>query len=250
MKNKLITLILSLVSLTTFAQIDTVPSISTTLTPSYVSNYMFRGQLIDASSFQPELDFGIGNLDFGLWSDTSTNSLFKQTELDLYSSFNYNVNDKLSINPGFTLYHYIGDSSDQYSTTFEPSITLNYTVRKVKFAPEVFYDTVLHAATLQLSSTYVAPIKLISSELDFTGTIGKYKINNDTNTPVKTEESGNYWSLGVAIPFKINDKLNLTVGYSFNKGVDGYIREGNKKQIANEDSVGRDVISTSLAYSF
>src|SRR5688572_8789027 len=45
------------------------PSTSWTLTPAFVSQYMFRGARLGGPSFQPAIEYGANNLVLGLWSN-------------------------------------------------------------------------------------------------------------------------------------------------------------------------------------
>ncbi len=45
------------------------PSLSVTVTPTFVSQYMFRGQRLSGASFQPVVEATYGNAGLGLWSN-------------------------------------------------------------------------------------------------------------------------------------------------------------------------------------
>ncbi|MEO7796611.1 MAG: hypothetical protein ABIY47_02675, partial [Opitutaceae bacterium] len=45
------------------------PSLSVTVTPSFVSQYMFRGQRLSGVSFQPVVEATYGNFGLGVWSN-------------------------------------------------------------------------------------------------------------------------------------------------------------------------------------
>ena len=85
------------------------PEMSVTITPSFVTEYMFRGVRLGGPSFQPSAEFDWENLAVGLWTSLPiADKVPEQSdpELDPYASYTFNVNDEFSIVPGFTAYFY------------------------------------------------------------------------------------------------------------------------------------------------
>ena len=87
---------------------------------------------------------------------------------------------------------------------FEPNIALNYTVGALKITPKLYYDLVLKGPTAEINGAFAVPLKDAGTELDFAGTVGTYKWTAaaaDSSPDVKNW--GNYWLLGVSMPFQI-----------------------------------------------
>lgn len=238
------------------APASTAPALSITVTPTYVSQYMFRGQRISGASFQPVVEATYGNLGLGLWTsfpfqDKGTGA--SDPEVDPYGYYTFNVNESLSIVPGFTLYTYpnadIGAGS--YRSTFEPSIAVNYTIGGVKLTPKFYYDTTLKGPTAELTAAFAVPLKDIGTELDFSATYGEF-IQRDIirNSAPRTKAWGNYWSAGVSMPYQITKTSKLTVGFSYQKGDDQFVKQGSAPKTANSLSMGRGVVSVAYGWSF
>jgi hypothetical protein len=232
------------------------PALSLVLTPSYVSQYMFRGQRLGGQSFEPSVEADYGNWALGVWSNFPLADRVpgqSDPEIDPYGSYTYSVNDSLSLQPGFTVYTYANAPTDQgfYRSTFEPNFAVNYTVGGVKFTPKLYYDVVLKGLTSELSAGYAVPLKELGSELDFAGTIGNYFLHDAVNySDPRTKSVGNYWLLGVSAPFTINKATKLTVGWAYTEGVGAYSKQGTFPRVDNAQAVGRGVASASLAYTF
>lgn len=232
------------------------PSLSFTLTPTYVSSYMFRGQRLGGSSFEPSLEGDYGNWAIGIWANTPIADKVpgqSDPETDPYGSYTFNINDNLSIAPGFTWYGYMRAPTNEgyYRMTFEPNVTLNYTLDGVKFSPELFYDVVLQAETAQLSVSYTIPLKSMNTELDLLAQVGDYYEGDAANnTTPKVHAWGDYWLVGVTVPYQINTATKLSVGYAYTQGTDAYIKQVGSPKSSNSEAVGRGVLSVSLAWTF
>ncbi len=232
------------------------PSLSITVTPTYVTSYMFRGQRLGGQAFEPSVEADYGNWALGVWANTPIADKVdgqSDPEIDPYGSYTYSVNDSLSIVPAFTLYTYVNapTSSGYYRSTFEPSVTVNYTLDGLKISPEFFYDVILKAETAQVSLAYTVPVKSYSTELDFLVTAGEYYLSDGVNhSSPDTHVYGDYWLAGVSIPFQLNPASKLSVGYAYTEGSDGYIKQAGSPKVSNSESVGRGVFSISFAYTF
>jgi uncharacterized protein (TIGR02001 family) len=232
------------------------PSVTVTATASVVSQYMFRGQRLNGEGFQPSVEVGAGDFTGGVWANFPLKDKVPDSsdpEIDIYGSYTLKISDAASFVPGFTSYHYpkAPESAGFYRWTFEPNIAFNYTVEGFKFTPKLYYDTVLKGATYELTAFYAAPLKEIGSELDFTATAGTYKLTdfaNDTNPSVKAW--GDYWLVGVALPFQINAKSKLTVGFAYTEGRNAFTKQGSFGRSPNSLAIGRGVASISYALTF
>jgi len=238
------------------------PSLSWTLTPAYVSSYMFRGQRLGGQSFEPSLEADYGNWAIGVWANDPISNQDKvpgqsDPEIDPYGSYTWNITDAFSVQPGFTWYTYAKAPTNQgfYRMTFEPNIALNYTVEGVKLTPKFYYDVILHTETYEFDAAYTVPLKQLGTELDFLGTVGTYLGTDVANTgsvanAPDTRTWGNYWLMGVTVPFQLNSSTKVSVGWAYTDGTDSYFKTGRQAKVANTEAVGRGVATVSLAWTF
>jgi hypothetical protein len=233
------------------------PSLSVVVTPTYVSEYMFRGQRLGGQSFEPSVEADYGNWALGVWSNLPlANRVPGQSdpEIDPYGSYTYNVSDALSLQPGFTIYTYANAPTNQgyFRSTYEPNFAVNYTIDGFKLTPKLYYDLILRGLTSELSAGYAVPMKEVGSELDFTGTIGNYFLSDAVNKIDNpgAKAAGNYWLLGVSAPFTINKATKLTVGWAYTQGTGAYVKQGSLPRVDNSEAVGRGVFTASLGYTF
>ncbi len=232
------------------------PSLAVTLTPTFVSQYMFRGQRLGGLSFEPVVEATYGDFGLGVWSNFPVSDKVvgvSDPEIDPYGYYTITINDSLSIVPGFTWYTYPNADTHNgfYRSTFEPSLALNYTISGLKLTPKLYYDCNLKGPTLELTAFYAVPLKDLGTELDFTGVYGTYKLDEFAKDSVpSTKAWGDYWSLGVALPFQINKVSKLSVGFAYTKGDSAYVKVGRTPKFSNTSAVGRGVVSVSYSCSF
>ena len=237
----------------------TPDSWSVTLTPSYVSSYMFRGSLLGKNSWEPsvEADYG-SSIKIGVWNNEPISNSDKvhgqsDPEIDPYGSYTFSVNDALTIQPGFTWYNYPKAPTNEgfYKATFEPSIAANYTISGVTLSPTFYYDVILRAATYELDGAYSVPIKDISSSLNFAAKLGTYYGTDEVKgSNPNTRAWGDYWLAGVTLPFQISKPAVLSIGYAYTEGFDAYIKQPGSPKAKNTEAVGRNVLSVSFAWTF
>lgn len=239
------------------APVAEAPSASWILTPSFASQYMFRGVRLGGPSFQPSLEFDYGSLAVGVWSNFPMKDRVpgqSDPEFDVYGSYTFTViPDQLTLVPGFTWYNYpdADKANGFYKGTFEPSLAANYTIGMVKLTPKVYYDVVLDGATYELTATLAVPLKDLGTELDFTGTVGTFKWDNAIeNASPDIKNWGDYWLVGVAMPFQITPSSKLTLGVAYTKGSGNYLKQGTDPRLANTAAVGRTVATVSYAWTF
>ena len=232
------------------------PSSSWVFTPSFASTYMFRGARLGGPSFQPSLEYDQGSLAVGVWANTPiSNKVDGQSdpEFDFYGTYSIDVAKDTTLVPGFTIYTYpdAKKSNGFYQATFEPNLALNYSISGWKFTPKIYYDFVLKGPTLELTAAYAIPLPDIKSELDFTGTVGTFKWTDafENSTP-KTKNWGDYYLVGLAMPFQVSTGSKLTIGVAYTKGSNNYTKYGTDHRVPNSAAVGRCVVSVSYAISF
>jgi hypothetical protein len=232
------------------------PSVSVTLTPAFVSQYMFRGQRLGGLSFQPVIEATYGNLGLGLWNNFPVNDEVpgvSDPEIDPYGYYTFNVNESFSVVPGFTFYTYpnADEGAGFYRHSFEPSLAINYTIGGVKLTPKIYYDLNLEGPTFELSAFYAVPMPDLGSELDFSATYGEY-LQKDVvkNSIPATKAWGKYWSVGVSIPYQVTKNSKITLGFAWVKGEDSFVKQGTSPKSVNSLAVGRGVGSISYAITF
>jgi uncharacterized protein (TIGR02001 family) len=236
---------------------DAAPSASWVFTPTFASQYMFRGARLGGPSFEPSIEYDSGALAVGVWSNFPlADKVVGQSdpEFDFYGSYTTDlVKDSLSLAPGFTIYTYPNakKANGFYKATFEPNLALNYSVLGWKFTPKIYYDFVLKGPTLEFTAAYAVPLKDLNTELDFTGTYGTFKWTSavpDVTPDIKNW--GDYYLIGVAAPFQVTKDSKLTVGFAYTKGSNNYFKQGTDGKSANTAAVGRGVITISYGYTF
>lgn len=241
----------------TAAPVAEAPNFSTTLTPAFVSQYMFRGQRLGGFSFQPNIELDYGSLGVGLWNNLPLNGKVdgvSDPEVDPYVYYTIKASDTVSIVPGATLYTFpnADTSNGFYRTTFEPYIGVPVSLPGgVTLTPKVYYDFVLEGPTYEVTAAYAVPIEEAGTELDFTATYGDYVFKDaakDASPAVK--QVGTYWLVGVSMPYQITKEAKLTVGFAYTKGEDAYFKQAGVPKSGNSLAVGRGVFSVSYAYTF
>lgn len=232
------------------------PAYTVTLTGTVVSNYMFRGQRLSGLSAQPAVEYASGDLGVGVWTNFPIKDDVPDTsdpEIDLYGYYNVKVNDQVTVVPGFTYYWYPNATTANgfYRSTFEPNIAVNYTIGGLKLTPKLYYDFMLHGPTWEATAFYAIPLKDVGSELDFTATFGTFKqtdVARDGNP--STKAWGDYWLVGVAMPFQLAPNQKLTVGLAYTEGRNAYFKTGTFPKAGNSLAVGKSVFSVSYAWTF
>lgn len=264
MKTKLLSALLSLAALgpvALCAQTATAPapveapSYSVIITPNIVTEYMFRGVRLGGNSFQPSVEFDSGNLALGVWSNFPLSAKVpgvSDPEVDPYGSYTFAVNDAVSIVPGFTWYNYpdADKNAGFYTSTFEPSLAVNYTVGGVKLTPKIYYDFVLEGATYELNGAFALPLKDLGTELDFTASVGTYLWNNAAeNTSPRVKNWGDYWLLGVSVPIAVTKNTKFVIGYAYTLGSNNYFKAGSTPRVKNPGAEGNSVVTIGYTIS-
>ncbi|HWA87317.1 MAG TPA: hypothetical protein VG710_13900 [Opitutus sp.] len=232
------------------------PSYSLTLTPAFASQYMFRGARLGGPSFEPSLEFDSGAFALGVWSNFPLADKVdgqSDPEFDFYGSYTFAASESITVVPGFTAYTFPSaeHSKGFYTATFEPNVAVNYTFAGVKFTPKIYYDVVLKGPTYEFTAAYAVPLASAGTELDFVGTVGTFKWTNFAeNTSPDVKNWGDYWLVGVSMPFQVTKESKLTVGLAYTEGDNNYLKQGSAHRVVNTAAVGRGVVSVSYAWTF
>lgn len=235
-------LLTSLFFLATFAHAQT----TTTLTPSVVSAYVFRGQVLGGAAFQPSVEIDSGNLAIGVWASTPIADKVagvSDPEIDPYVTYTSTINDALSVAYGVTLYTY--PRAEGYRHTVEPNLALTYSRWGFKVTPKAYYDTVLHAATGEVTLTRAIP--LFTTELDLTAQGGQYRIlDTERDALPRVKSWGDYYLVGFSVPFTLNKATKLSWGYAY---TGGYVDSKQGKAPKDDSRAGRGVVSLVLSWN-
>jgi len=263
MQKKLILALLGLlaagvvgVNAQTPAPAPAAPAASWTLTPAFASQYMFRGVRLGGPSFQPSVSYTDGPLSAGIWANVPISDKVpgqSDPEFDFTGSYTETINDSLSLVAGVTVYWYPNAEKKNgfYESTVEPNLALNYTVQGVTFTPKVYYDVVLNGPTFEFNVAYNFPLKDMGTELDFVGTVGTFKWRTAfENSSPETKNYGNYWLVGVTIPFQITMESKLSLGFAYTKGSDNFFKTGTAPKFPNPSPLSRGVVTVSYAFTF
>ena len=231
------------------------PSMAFTATAAVASDYMFRGQRLQGPSFQPTIEMVAGNLTLGVWANVPIEDKVpgsSDPEIDPYGSYTIPINDQASFAPGFTIYTYpnADESIGWYKTTFEPNIAFNYQFKAgPKITPKLYYDFVLEGPVWEITASYAAPLKEIGTELLFTATFGTYKFEEFAeNSSPSTKAWGDYWLVGLTLPFQVAPNQKVTLGVAYTEGRNAFTKVGNFGKSPN--ALATDKVVGTISYSF
>jgi len=233
------------------------PSSSWVFTSSVASQYMFRGVRLGGPSFQPALEFDSGNVAVGVWANTPLKDKVEgqsDPEFDFYASYTFEqIKDTLTWVPGITIYTYPNATRANgfYTATVEPNLALNYTIAGLKLTPKVYYDFVLKGPTFEFNAAYTVPLTDLKTELDFTGTVGTFLWTSAApDQGANVRNYGDYYLVGVALPFQVSKDSKLTLGFAYTNGSNNFLKVGTTPKFANTAAVGRGVVTLSYAITF
>ena len=232
------------------------PAVNLIVTPAYVSQYLFRGQRLGGQSFQPTLELGYGNLGVGVWANFPVSSKVagvSDPEVDPYAYYMFALTDTISLVPGFTYYTYPRAETRHgfYRSTFEPNLAVSWSVKGVKLTPKVYYDLTLDGPTFEITAGYAVPLRQLGTELDFTLQAGEYLQRDVVNhSAAQTKAWGQYWLVGMAVPFQFSAHSKFTLGFAYTEGVKAFTKAGSTPRIPNVLAVRRGVVNFSYTRSF
>jgi len=230
--------------------------VAVVLTPSFVSQYMFRGVRLGGFSFEPSVEVDAGSAALGVWSNVPLSGgvdAASNLEIDPYASYTFAINASLSITPGFTAYTYpnADTSSGSFRSTFEPYLGVNYEVAGVTLAPKLYYDLVLEGPTLELTASYGIPLKAANTTLGIGATVGTFEWDNSARDAApRLRNWGDYWLLGATLPFTLSRRSTLTLGFGYSEGTGNFYKQGGAPKYRNDAAVGRGVASLGYALTF
>jgi len=226
------------------------------LTQSVVSHHMFRGLELGGAAFQPAIEYNEGSLGLGIWASIPLRDKGpgqSDPEFDLYGYYAMKIAGGLTVVPGLTIYTYpeARPTNGFYRATVEPNVAFTYAIGPVQVTPKFHYDLVRKGPTFEITAGFAIPLKHLGSELDITGTAGTYKwTDHAARAEPAVKNWGDYFLFGIAAPFQINSRSNITLAWSYAKGAHNFLKQGTAPKYANPGAAGRGIMTVSYAISF
>ncbi len=232
------------------------PAGSWTITPAFVSQYMFRGTRLSGPALQPTLEYARGDWAAGVWGSLpfkAQGSGQPDMEVDLYAYGRFAASPTLSVVPGLTIYTYPGAQTSRgyYQVTIEPSLAVTGMIGPVSLTPKLYYDFVLQGPTAELTAACAVPLPSLGTELDFTATVGTFRWNDAAaRTAPPIRNWGDYWLIGATVPYQFTPRSRITVGWAYTAGTGNYLKPGTAAKVANPAALGRGVLTVSYTCAF
>lgn len=184
-------------------------ALSVTVDVTYVSDYVFRATQLANASIQPSVEAAYGDFYAGIWASDGISDA-TGSEADLYAGYGLAIDDTFSVDAGVTRFTYQGGSA---LDTTEVFVGL---AADVALSPKVYayYDFDLDNTTFEGSVGYSLPVDAINTSLDFSAAIG-YVDLGDGDLRSLVESDYTYYSVGVAVPYKLSETATLTAGVDY-----------------------------------
>lgn len=195
-------------------------SYSITLDVPFVSKYVFRGQEVGKSAFQPSVEVGVDNFYVGVWSNQPMKKV-EDPEFDYTGGYKLKVNEGWDVDFGATVYHYpqIETGPGVHKSTTEGYVGVNGDIKGITPSVYVYHDFDLKTTTVQGQLGYSVPIAEIGLSAEFSGALGHVYFK-------ETNDDYNYWSLDLNLPYKVTDKATLFAGTTYsNTNIKGSLRD-------------------------
>lgn len=257
---KTLRLIFSLLAVaTTFAPASSAASGDEgawSVTPAFVSQYLFRGARVAGASFQPSLDYAAGSFAAGVWSSAAFSHRAggdSDPEFDFYGTYSFsNDAGTIDVVPGFWLYTYPdAERSDGYhSLTFEPNLAVNLYVGGIRLTPTLYYDVTLEGATWELTAAFAVPLKQLGTTIEFLATAGTFKWDNVTaGASPKEKNWGDYYTIGARLPVTISTRSQIALGLTHSIGRNNFFKQAGAPKYENPDAGSHTAVTLSYTFS-
>lgn len=178
-------------------------SISTDVT--FASEYVFRGIKLGDFSLQPSVQFAQDGFYGGIWAQQPLEKRSSRgwtDEVDIFAGYTPELSDTVSLDVGATHYHYpVGGS------TTELFVGANFTFDTITPGVYAYYDLDLEAFTVQGNLGFSIPFDEAGTSLDVALALG--------NVSPDVGESYTYYSVGLSVPYKINEHASVNAGVNW-----------------------------------
>jgi hypothetical protein len=227
-----------------------------TITPAFVTDYMFRGVRLAGPAFQPTAEVAYGSLRAEFWATTplkNGDDPAYAPEFDPRVAYAVQLSESISLEPGIIGYVFPNarSSDGYYDFTIEPFLSLNWEQGGWLLTPTVYYDAMLEGPTFELAAEYELPFKLGPCSFQLSAAVGSYSWKNvEKNARPAVENWGSYYRFALAIPIGIGPHLNLVPGVAFEEGFSNYFKSKGTPREPNPDAISRVVGSLALEIVF
>ena len=230
--------------------------LSVTATPTYVSQYLFRGLRLGGQSLQPSVEADAGRLTLGVWASTPLAGKVpgqSDPEIDPYGSYAVRLSKAVSLQPGFTVYTFPRAPAGRgfFRSAFEPYLGLSSTAAgDSDHAPGVLRPCPEGndpGDERDLGRSARLPRDRDRSHGD-RGQCEQLDAVNGASPGVTAR--GGYWLLGAAVPVQVASHLKLSAGWAYSEGTGASLQQGSRPKVANPASAGRGIFTASAAWTF
>ncbi len=227
----------SQISTQTTVAIEKPDTITVNATPTWLSEFDYRGQMMGGNTLVIPVNINVGNFSYQIWTGYDLSKSNNQ-EIDYSGCYSFNLGDDIIIKPGLTVYtypkqdsafgffnDYEGIGGGYYSSEIEPNIEVDFTIAGIKFSPQCSYNKQIKSTTYELNAEYDYPVKYLHTEIELYAQAGQTYVQNASlvRQPPRVVESFSYYSLGFLVPYEISKHFTLKAGWQYNLG-SGYIK--------------------------
>jgi hypothetical protein len=225
-----------------------------TASTKVVSKYIYRGERLSGTSFQPAVDYTHGNLKAGFWSSypmMNTREGISDPELNLTGSWSHRFSESISARAGGTLY-YVPNANQKADRVWsiEPYVNTTILAYDVEITPKLYYNISKEGAVYELDIKYPLPIKLKTAKITAFATAGTFLVRNvakENVSGVKTKNWGDYYHAGFSAPFKFDEKSEFEFSIGMAGGIANYYKTGASRRIENQ--FADNMVVGSMKYS-
>lgn len=213
--------------------------LSATSTLAFESEYIFRGEQLAGSSFQPSLDLAYpvlgGQLYGGVWFSTEIESTLNNNEIDYYAGYTQQITNAFSVDLGVTFYDYPnGTGADDESEVYFGLIG------DFALSPALYFyynaDLKQYIAEASLSHSIDLSELLAGTSLE----LGVYGgLVEKKNTAFGEDDSWFYYGATADLVYQVNDTASLSLGGRL---------AGNNKSSSAKDEFAWFGFSTSFGF--
>jgi hypothetical protein len=217
--------------------IDKSPELVVTATPTWMSEFNYRGQMAGGNTFLIPIDLEYGNFSYEIWTASDLSRRSNQ-EIDYTANYSINLGDDIIVKPGMTIYTYPKQDSQfgfyndyngiglgYYSSELEPSLAFEFNLGGVHISPQIAYDRQVKGTTYELNADYDYKLSAINTKINFFVTIGQTYLANASQVrlPPRVIESFSYYTAGFLVPYKLTKHFSLKAGWQYDYG-SGYVK--------------------------